>query len=313
MQPIRRWSKTALVTAVSLLLLTGCGQKYPVLDPQGPVGKQELGLIEWSGGLMTVMVLIVFVIFAWIAFKWRARSNNADYIPPEQEGNKLLETIWTIIPIIIVVAIAIPTVIVTYRLQKQPTPATNKQTVVIDVASANWKWLFSYPQQGIETVNHLEIPAGSPVDFQLTAIGPMNSFWVPALGGMEMDMPGEDLGLWLQANHPGTYEGRSANFSGKGFTHMTFNVKAVSQAQFNQWVNQVKQNDKPLTTKEYNNLLKPGLVGTMTFSSAINPNAYNGSTTMTQGAEAGKVPAAKTSGSGSSNSSDSMAGMNMGS
>lgn len=295
MQPIRRWSKTALISAVSLFLLTGCGQNIPVLDPKGPVGRQELHLIEWSFGVMLLVVLIVFVLFTWIILKFRARPENADYIPPEQEGNKTLEIIWTAIPIVIVVAIAIPTVITTFRLQKPPSPTTNKNPIVIDVASANWKWMFSYPQQGIETVNYLEIPAGVPVKFELTAIGPMNSFWVPALGGMEMDMPGEDLGLWLEADAPGTYLGRSANFSGKGFTHMTFDVIAKSQADFNQWAKQVKKTAKPLSVAQYEELLKPGSVGKMTFSSNINPNNYNGSMEMKH----------------SSQSGNSMPGMNM--
>ncbi|QSO46910.1 cytochrome c oxidase subunit II [Alicyclobacillus mengziensis] len=287
MRRTRRWLKTGVTSAILVFLLTGCGVKVPVLQPKGPVGQEELKLIVFPFILMAAVALIVFALFAWIMIKYRARPDNEDYIPPETDGNTLLETIWTVIPVIIVVAIAIPTVIVTFKLLKPPAPAVaaksntnpnpSKQTVVIYVASDEWKWLFAYPQYGIETVNHIEIPVGQPVDFQLTAIGPMNSFWIPALGGMEMDMPGKDLGLWLQADSPGTYLGRSAQYSGAGFAHMTFNVTAKSQADFAQWVKQVKANSPKLTTTEYQKLLQPSTVGTMDFVGFVNPNEYNGS------------------------------------
>lgn len=309
MQPIRRWSKTALISAVSLFLLTGCGKNIPVLDPQGPVGRKELFLIEWPFVLMLIVILIVFAIFAWISIKYRARPDNEDYEPPDQEGNTWLEIVWTAIPVVIVVAIAIPTVIVTFRLQKPPTVA-DKSPIVIRVASAHWKWLFSYPQQGIETVNYVDIPAGVPVKFELTAIGAMNSFWVPSLGGMDMDMPGKTLGLWLQADHPGTYQGRSANFSGKGFTHMTFDVVAKPEADFKKWAAQVKQTAKPLSQTQYLKLLKPSTVGKMTFSNSINPDKYNGSMEMSGTPNTGgDVPGTKSA--GGSKSDNSAAGMNM--
>lgn len=294
MRPRNRWLKTAAASVMAVILLTGCGANIPVLQPKGPVGHEELGLIVYPFILMTCVALVVFGIFAWVMIKYRAKPDNVNYIPPETDGNHLLEIIWTVIPILIVIAIAIPTVIVTFRLQKPPnasttdktasasaTTAKSRQTIVIYVASAEWKWLFSYPQLGIETVNYLAIPAGEPVDFQLTAIGPMNSFWIPSLGGMELDMPGEDLGLWLQANQPGTYLGRSAQFSGDGFAHMTFNVDAKSQPDFYQWAKNIKEHSPKLTTKEYEKLLRAGSTGTMSFSGQINPNGYNGSAGMT--------------------------------
>lgn len=291
MRPHRRWLGTAAMSVGLAVLLTGCGAKIPVLQPKGPVGQDELTLIVFPFILMTIVALIVFAIFAWIMVKYRARPDNEDYVPPETDGHTLLETVWTVVPIIVVIAIAIPTVIVTFRLQKMPqvnaqnvsakSVDTSKTPIVIYVTSAQWKWLFDYPQLGIETVNYVDIPAGEPVDFQLTAIGPMNSFWVPALGGMEMDMPAEDLGLWLQADKPGTYLGRSAQYSGTGFAHMTFNVVAKTQPDFYQWAKNIKVNSPQLTTKKYQQLLKPGTVKTMSFSGDINPNNYNGAKGMT--------------------------------
>lgn len=264
----------SFLPVLGLLALTGCNtaKAIPVLSPQGPVAKHEYDLIIWSFVLMVLVVLGVFVIYFYMLYKYRATPENEDYVPPEIEGNTKWESIWTIIPIIIVVALAIPTVAITYKLVKPPkaeasTGTTKVDPLVIDVVAKQWKWVFSYPAQNIETVNYVDIPSGQPVDFQLTSSGPMNAFWVPALGGMEMTMPGKDLRLWLEANHAGTYQGRGAQYSGRGFAHMTFSVNAKSQSDFQAWVKSIQQSAPKLTKAEATQIDKPGMVGKMQFSS----------------------------------------------
>lgn len=262
-----------VLTAASAALVSGCGEQITVLNPQGPVAKSEAQLIWLAIGLMSIIMVAVFGIFGFVLVKYRAnRKDQSDYAP-EMHGNRVLEIIWTIIPILIVTAIAIPTVRTTYQL-KEP-PAATKDPITIDVTSADWKWIFKYPDQGIETVNYVNIPAGTPVNFRLTAVGPMNSFWVPALGGQEYSMPGMNMTIWLEASNPGTYLGRSANFSGKGFVHMSFNVVAMDKTNFDGWVKQVKAQYPPLTKAKYEELLKPGVVDPMTFSSTIESDPTN--------------------------------------
>ena len=227
---------------------------------------------------MSIVLIAVFGIFAYVLVKYRARKDGQqENYEPEMEGNRKLETIWTVIPVVIVILLAIPTVRTTAQLAAPPAA---KDPITIDVTSADWKWIFKYPNQGIETVNYVTIPAGTPVNFRLTAVGPMNSFWVPSLGGQEYSMPGMSMTLWLEAAHPGTFLGRSANFSGKGFVHMTFNVVAKSKDQFSAWVAQVKHNAPPLSEAEYQQILKPSVVKEMTFSSipAVKNQAASNST-----------------------------------
>ena len=69
--------------------------------------------------------------------------------------------------------------------------------------SLDWKWLFIYPDQGIASVNQLTIPTATPISFELTSSGVMNSFFVPQLGSQIYTMPGMSTGLHLQADHPG--------------------------------------------------------------------------------------------------------------
>ena len=265
MQFIRKRWRSVLIFALSTLMLSGCG-KIVVLNPQGPVATEELHLITWSFGLMMIVVVAVFALFAFMLIKYRAKKGNKSDYQPEQEGNRLLETVWTVVPILIIIALIIPTIKTTYALVKPPSTGT---PVVIKAVSANWKWMFQYPGQGIETVNYVVIPDNRPIEFQLDAIGPMNSLWIPALGGQEYSMPGMLMRLWLQGDHPGTYVGRSANFSGRGFVHMVFNVIAKSPSDYATWVQKVKTTAPAMTMADYQKLTAQSVVSTMTFSHYI--------------------------------------------
>ncbi|SFD43743.1 cytochrome aa3 quinol oxidase subunit 2 [Bacillus sp. 491mf] len=265
MQLKKKFWKLASLLPLSLLLFLGGCEKIAVLNPQGPVAKSQYDLIIWSLILMSVIIVVVFVLFTIILIRYREKPENMDYEPPDIHGNTLLEVIWTIFPIIIVVALAIPTVKATYASEKPPEQTKDIKPVEIYVTSANWKWLFSYPEEGIETVNYLNVPAGVPIQFKLTSVGPMNAFWVPELGGMKYTMDGMIMDLYLQADKPGSYTGRSANFSGEGFTHMEFELEAKTKEEYNKWVKEAKGAPN-LSENKYKEIIQPGVVGRMTFS-----------------------------------------------
>src|SRR6185503_6306788 len=82
--------------------------------------------------------------------------------------------------------------------------------ISVQVVSLDWKWLFIYPEHGIASVNQLTIPVGTPVSFELTSSGVMNSFFVPQLGSQIYTMPGMTTRLQLKADHAGAYRGLSA-------------------------------------------------------------------------------------------------------
>src|SRR5207237_6679871 len=105
----------------------------------------------------------------------------------------------------------------------------------VQVVSLDWKWLFIYPGQAIATVDQLIVPAGRPVHFRLTAGSVMNTFFVPQLGSMIYTMNGMVTQVHLQADKPGTFYGRSAMFSGDGFSDMHFAVRAVPEGEFGAW------------------------------------------------------------------------------
>lgn len=251
---------------LSTVLLSGCQGKFVVFDPQGPVAETQLRLIILSAILCAIVVIPVLAITAFIVVRYRDKPGNKAPYKPHWDDSKVLEILWWGIPVIIIGILGAYTARDTYGLAKKPV-VTDVKPIKIQVTSLDWKWLFQYPDQKIATVNYVHIPAGVQVDFELTSDAPMNSFWIPQLGGQEYTMPGMAMSLWLQADRPGTYYGTGANFSGKDFAHMRFNVIAESQADFNKWVETVKGSNNELTKEGYVALAKPGQSEEQTFSS----------------------------------------------
>lgn len=253
-----------LLTLASVLL-TGCGREFLVLNPAGPVAEVEKRLIVISTILVLIVIIPVIGLFAYIVNKYRDRPGNTAPYDPEWSESRSLEVIWWGIPILIIGILGTLTARDTFALTRPPAPPKGPMTV--EVMSLNWKWYFQYPEQKVATVNYCVIPTNRPVQFVLTADAPMNSFWVPELGGQEYTMPGMAMRLWLQANKPGTYFGHGANFTGEGYAHMKFNVVAKPQDQFNTWVQQTRQGSPALTMAGFQNLVHPGLVQQLSFSS----------------------------------------------
>jgi cytochrome aa3-600 menaquinol oxidase subunit II len=254
----------SLLAVVPLFILSGC-ESMVVFDPQGPVARSITDLINWSIVLMAFVCLVVFVLFGYIVWKYRATKENADY-EPEEHGSTKLEIVWTVIPFLIIIALTIPTVKTIYALEEIPEDYKDQDPIVINVTSADWKWIFSYPEEGIETVNYVNIPAGVPVEFKLTSAGTMQSFWIPALAGQKYTMYGAETDLYVVADNPGNYEGQNTSFNGKGYAEMKFDVEAKTVADYDKWVDEVKETAPELTEEKYKEIIKPTHLGRMTFS-----------------------------------------------
>src|SRR5262249_44130402 len=140
----------------------------------------------------------------------------------------------------------------------------------------DWKWLFIYPDDGIASVNHMTIPVGTPISFEVTSAGVMNSFFVPQLGGQIYAMSGMVTRLHLQADHAGTYRGISANYSGAGFSDMHFKVDAVPPERFAEWATTARASGPLLDARTYPDLAKPSqAVAPFTYR-AVAPGLFGG-------------------------------------
>jgi len=246
-------------------MLTGCDPLL-VLDPKGPQAQVQAKDIMLSIGIMSFIVLIVFVILAYMLMKYRASKQSPDYKPPHIKGSTMVEIICVGIPVLIVAYMSIISVQSNYKVESTPEKYKNEKPLVIYASTSNWKWHFSYPEEDIETVNYLYIPAERPIEFKLYSYGPITSFWIPQLGGQKYAMADMVNTLHLAADMPGEFMGRNANFNGKGFAENTFNVTAVTHDEFNDWVKEVKETADLLTEEKFNTLLEPGHVGQSTYN-----------------------------------------------
>ncbi|RQW76626.1 cytochrome aa3 quinol oxidase subunit II [Lysinibacillus composti] len=248
-----------------VLILSGC-EPLLVLDPKGPQAERQASDIMLSIGIMSFIVIVVMVILAVILFKYRASKLPDDYEPPHIEGNHIVEAICVGIPVLIVAYLSFVSVQSNYIVESAPVGYEEQEPLVVYASSSDWKWHFSYPEEGIETVNYLYVPTDRPLEFKLYSYGPITSFWIPQLGGQKYAMADMVTTLHLAADEPGEMLGRNANFSGKGFAENTFNVTAMSQADFDDWVQEVHETAEPLTESEFQELLEPGHLGQMTFT-----------------------------------------------
>ncbi|MEZ5315693.1 MAG: ubiquinol oxidase subunit II [Chlamydiales bacterium] len=227
-----------------------------LLKPDGLIGIKERNLLIDSSLIMLLIVIPTIVLclaFAWI---YRASNKKAKYTPKWAEST-LAEVIWWCIPFIIVIIISVMTWKTSIELNPFRPIETDKKELTIQVVALQWKWVFLYPEEGIATVNYLQIPIETPIRFEISAEAPMNSFWIPDLGGQIYAMPAMRSILYLIANQEGDFTGYSANISGKGFAEMTFQTHATSKESFDNWVSTVQESSDSMDYSVYQELVQP--------------------------------------------------------
>lgn len=234
------------------------GNTVSLFDPAGPTAAAQTKLIETMVLLMLVIVVPMFILLFTFAWRYRADNPKAKY-EPDKTGSLGKELMLWAIPAALIAVLGTMNWQSAHSLDPaQPiTSASGETSLTVQVVALEWKWLFIYPQQGIATVNFLEIPAGTPVHFDLTADAPMSSFWIPQLGSQIYAMAAMMTQLNLEASTTGQYLGRDTEINGDGYAGMTFETDAVSQGDFNDWVAHVKQSPDTLDAATYNALVAP--------------------------------------------------------
>src|SRR5215472_13598624 len=235
---------------------TLCGCSEGVLDPQGPVAAAERLIMLNSTGIMLAIVIPTILATLGTAFWFRASNKRARYRPDFTYSGRLEVLVWSI-PLMTVILVGGVAWVGAHDLDPRKAIRADVKPITVQVVSLDWKWLFILPDQGIASVNHLTVPVGTPISFELTSSGVMNSFFVPQLGGQIYTMSGMTTQLQLQASHPGTYRGLSAQFSGDGFADMRFTVDAVPAEDFAQWVDAARSAGPMLDERAYEQLVRP--------------------------------------------------------
>ena len=243
-----------LAATLLSVALGGCSEG--VLNPKGPIAAAERLIMFNALGIMLAIVIPTILATIAVAFWFRASNSRATYLPDFEYSGRLELLVWSI-PAMTVLLVGGVAWVGAHDLDPRKPISSSVTPVTVQVVSLDWKWLFIYPEQGIASVNKLVVPVGTPIRFELTSSSVMNSFSVPQLGSQIYTMSGMVTRLHLQADHPGTYPGFSAMFSGEGFSDMRFTVDAVTDNEFAQWVRQARETGPALDTQAYADLAKP--------------------------------------------------------
>jgi cytochrome o ubiquinol oxidase subunit II len=248
---------------------------FAVLNTKGTIAAQQRDLMLFATALSLLVIIPVFVLTILFAYKYRETNTSAAYTP-DWDTNRKLEATWWGIPILLIVILSVVTWQTTHSLDPYKPLVSDTKPITVQVVAMQWKWLFIYPEYNIATVNYLQFPEKTPVNFEITSDAPMNSLWIPQLGGQIYAMSGMSTKLHLMADSVGTYNGYSANISGAGFAGMRFVAESTNDQDFAKWVNTVQASDNKLTAQAYAELAKPSENNPVVTYSPVAKGLYGG-------------------------------------
>ncbi len=251
------------------------GTDVALLNPKGPIAEAQLNLMIFSAALLLGVAVPTLILLYFFAWKYRESNEKAPYNPSVRHGKFFVFSMWAI-PSVFILVLALGMLPATQKLEPSRSIVSDIKPLNIQVIAMRWKWIFIYPEQNIATVNFVQVPVGTPVQFELTADeSPMSSFWIPHLGGQLYAMTGHVNRLNLMAEEPGDYPGRSAEITGAGFADMKFIARASSKADFEQWVRNIKLSSDTLDATEYKKLLSPSENNPATLYSKAEPDLFD--------------------------------------
>ena len=220
---------------VVLALALGCTPSHPqsTFDTLGPVAREQAVVFWIILALGVVVFLIVEGIILYAIWKYRRRPGDGD--PEQIHGNDALEITWTVIPAVILVVAAIPTLMVLYSTTISPEPP-EEGGFVVEATGHQWWFEFTYPGYGVVTANEMHVPVDEVINVDLRSKDVIHSFWVPKLAGKIDMIPNNDNTLWFEAEREGEYYAQCAEFCGVSHANMRFKVVVETWDEFNAWV-----------------------------------------------------------------------------
>lgn len=242
----------AIAALVGGLLLTNPA----ILNPSGIIASKERDLIIFTVLLGAIVVVPVFFMLFFIAWRYREGNEKAKYTP-EWQNNRFIEGLWWGIPLIIISILGVVAWQSSHELDPYRSLSSSEKPIKIQVVALQWRWLFIYPDEKIASMNELRFPVNTPINFEITSDAPMNSFWIPKLGSQVYAMSGMSTKLHLEASEKGDFEGSSANISGEGFADMRFKARAVSKEDYSAWVVTTTRSTDVLNKASYAQLAAP--------------------------------------------------------
>ena len=235
MKTARRWRQAsqAAIAVSALSFLASCAKDAPqdTWQPAGPNAEQIDNLQRPVFYVAGVVGVIVFVAVAWVMYRYRDRGQA---IPEQTHGKPAVEIVLTVIPVLILLGVAIPTASTIFKLAK-----TSDTEMTINVTGQQWWWEYDYPASGsnieqygitapIVTSGQLVIPENTKVLLRVTSRDVIHSYWIPKLNGKKDSVPGRVHLLRMEGSKPGIYAGQCTEFCGLSHAYMRMEAVVLS-------------------------------------------------------------------------------------
>jgi cytochrome c oxidase subunit II len=214
-----------------------------IFAPASTPAKSIFGLSLFVLSVTGAIFLIVFGLLLYSIVKFRRRKNDDGREPPQVYGSNQVELAWTVIPVLIVVALFMATARVIASVQKTVRP--DNAIEVVAIGHQFW-WEYRYPALGVVTANELHVPVSddnhpTPTFIQLLSADTDHSFWVPRLAGKTDLIPNHPNSMWIDPHDTGVYLGQCAQYCGTQHAKMLLRVYVQSQDEFDRWIQEQRQ------------------------------------------------------------------------
>ena len=228
-----------------LVLLSACIENAPLdsLSPEGPYARSIDELFWITFWIAVVIFVIVQGALLLSVFVYKEKPDSPE--PKQIHGNTKLEILWTVIPVLILAAIAVPTVRTIFDLAREP-----ENALKIEVIGHQWWFEYKYPDYGITTANVLVIPADKPVRLEMWSNDVLHNYWVPKLNGKRYLVPGQTTYLNLHADSPNEFWAQCGEYCGLSHSKMRGRVLSMSQSDFDAWVNNQQKDAVAFSTDD---------------------------------------------------------------
>jgi cytochrome c oxidase subunit 2 len=250
----------AWLAAAGLWLASGAAFAEYGLTFQKPVTPVAQRLLELHNLILVICLVIFVIVFGVMFYSIFAHRKSRGRQPAKFHDNTRVEVVWTVIPFLILVAMAIPSTATLLEMDD-----VSKSELTIRITGYQWKWKYDYPEQELsffsslatpreqianqaakgehyllEVDNPVVVPVGKKIRFVVTANDVLHAWWVPALGVKKDAIPGFINEMWTRIDEPGTYRGQCAELCGRDHAYMPIVVEAVAPEEFDKWVSAQK-------------------------------------------------------------------------
>jgi cytochrome c oxidase subunit II len=221
-----------------------------IFAPVSTPAQSIFGLSIFVLVTVAAIFVVVFSLLAYAAVRYRNKQGDDSSEPAQVYGSTQVELAWTVIPVLIVVALFLATTRVILAIQNAPHPSG---AVEVIVTGHQYWWEYRYPKLNIVTANELHVPVSDPAHptptfLTLLSADTDHSFWVPRLAGKTDLIPNHPNQTWIDPHETGLFLGQCAQYCGTQHAKMLLRVYVQSPEDFERWVHEQQQSAKPASS-----------------------------------------------------------------